>query len=345
MDLSVTLDYTQDVPSRLSEIRDLEAAGVDAAWIQEGYSFDAVSAIGFLAAQTTTIRLGTAILNVYSRSPALLAMTAAGCDHLSGGRFMLGLGASGPQVVEGFHGVEYSQPMVRIKETIEACRMVWRRESLEYAGRSVQVPLPGGSGTGLGKPLKLVNRPDRESIPVYWAALGERSVAAAAQVADGWLPFFFVPERSVQVFGESLKLGTDRRDPALGPLDVVASVTVGIGDGLDRETLLRRARAHIALYVGGMGSATANFYNELAVRMGWEQEARSIQNLYLSGKRAEAAAAVPEEWLSLGNLVGPSSWVAERLAAFAEAGVTMLDLTFADGADPGGSVEQLRALM
>ncbi|MGA5702468.1 LLM class F420-dependent oxidoreductase [Peterkaempfera bronchialis] len=345
MDLSMTLDYTQDVTARLPELRDLETAGVDALWVQEGYSFDAVSAIGFLAAHTERIRLGTAILNVYSRSPALLAMTAAGCDHLSGGRFALGLGASGPQVVEGFHGVEYRRPTARIRETIDVCRMVWRREPLRYEGRSVVVPLPPDQGTGQGRPLKLVNRPARPDIPVYWAALGDLSVAAAAEVADGWLPFFFVPERAGQAFGEALGRGTRLRDPALGRLDVVASVHVAIGEGLDAEALLRPARSHIALYAGGMGSRQSNFYNTLARRMGWEKEAGEMQDLFLAGKRAEAAAAVPSDWLALGNLVGPEGWVAERLAAFAEAGVTTLDITVVGGADPVRTVETLRRLM
>lgn len=233
MDLSVTLDYTQDVVALLPEIRALESAGVDGLWIQEGYSFDAVSAIGFLAAHTGGIRLGTAILNVFSRSPALLAMTAAGCDHLSGGRFSLGLGSSGPQVVEGFHGVGYDRPLTRIRETIDVCRMVWRREPLRYEGRTVTVPL-----TERGRPLKLVNQPVRPAVPVYWAALGDRSVTAAAETADGWLPFFFVPERSDRAFGDALRDGTKRRDPVLGALDVVAHVDVAVGEGLDADRLL-----------------------------------------------------------------------------------------------------------
>ncbi|KIF66824.1 F420-dependent oxidoreductase [Streptomyces sp. AcH 505] len=345
MDLSMTLDYTQDVVARLPGIRDLEAAGLDALWVQEGYSFDAVSAIGFLAAHTTRVRLGTAILNVYSRSPALLAMTAAGCDQLSGGRFCLGLGASGPQVVEGFHGVPYERPLARIRETIDVCRTVWRREPLSYQGRSVVVPLPAGSGTGQGVPLKLVNRPRRADIPVYWAALGDLSVAAAAETADGWLPFFFVPERAGQAFGAPLARGTALRDPALGPLDVVASVDVAVGDGLDTEELLRPARERIALYAGGMGSRTSNFYHTLACRMGWEKEAGLMQDLFLAGKRAEAAAAVPADWLALGNLVGPEGHVAERLAAFAAAGVTTLDIRVVGGADPVRTVDTLRRLM
>jgi F420-dependent oxidoreductase-like protein len=223
--------------------------------------------------------------------------------------------------------------------------MVWRREPLEYHGRSVAVPLPAEQGTGEGKPLKIINRPDRPDIPVYWAALGDRSVAAAAEVANGWLPFFFVPERAGQVFGAALERGTQRRDPNLGALDVVASVNVAIGDGLDAEALLQRARAHIALYLGGMGSRRSNFYNTLACRMGWEKEAKEIQDLFLDGKRAEAAAAVPSEWLELANLVGPEAWVAERLAAFAEAGVTTLDINVVGGAGSVATVDALRRLV
>lgn len=340
MDLSVTLDYTQDVVALLPEIRALESAGVDGLWIQEGYSFDAVSAIGFLAAHTGRIRLGTAILNVFSRSPALLAMTAAGCDHLSGGRFSLGLGSSGPQVVEGFHGVGYDRPLTRIRETIDVCRMVWRREPLRYEGRTVTVPL-----TERGRPLKLVNQPVRPAIPVYWAALGDRSVTAAAETADGWLPFFFVPERADRAFGDALRDGAKRRDPVLGALDVVAHVDVAVGEGLDADRLLAPARSRIALYVGGMGSRQSNYYNALARRMGWEREAAEIQDHFLAGRRAEAAAAVPTEWLSLGNLVGPESWIAERLAAFAESGVSTLDITVIGGAGPAETVEILHRLM
>jgi F420-dependent oxidoreductase-like protein len=296
--LSLTLDYTQDVAVRAAEVERLDAAGLDAVWIQEGYSFDAVSAIGYLAGRTRQVRLGTAILNVYSRTPALLAMTAAGCDALSAGRFVLGLGTSGPQVIAGFHGVPFELPLARMRETTDICRMVWRRQPLVYPGRTVQVPHGATAGSPTSRGLKLVNAPARSQIPIYWAAMGDRSVASAAELADGWLPFFYVPERAEQAFGPALRDGLARRDPVLGDLEVVAPVTVAIGDDLDAEALLDRERRRIALYVGGMGKPGANFYHDLAVRMGWGEAAATIRELFSAGRRGEAAAAVPADWLA-----------------------------------------------
>ena len=343
MQLSTTLDYTQDVLALAEQVCAMEAAGLDAVWVQEGYSFDAVSAIGYLAARTERVQLGTAIANVFSRTPALLAMTAAGLDHLSGGRFVLGLGSSGPQVVEGFHGVPYDRPLTRLKETVEICRTVWRREPLVHEGRAFTVPLPPDQGTGLGKPLKLVNRPDRAEVPVFIAALGAKSVEAAAEIADGWLPFFWVPSRAAAVYGDSLAAGAARRPASRAPLQVVAPVEVAIGDDLPGSTW-DHARAHVALYVGGMGSRTANYYADTARRMGWKAAADEIQDHFLAGRVAEARAAVPEEWLVEGNLIGTEAEVRARIEAFAASGVTMLDLTVAGGHDPADTVRRLRAL-
>jgi len=346
MRLSYTLDYTKDVLAITPTIQDLEKAGLDLLWLQEAYSFDAVSAIGYLAAKTTTLGLGTAILNVYSRTPGVLGMTAAGCDHLSGGRFHLGLGASGPQVVEGFHGMAYSKPLTRTKETVEIVRKIVAREVVEFTGDTVSVPLTKeAGGTGLGKPLKLINKPDRANVPIYLAALGDKSVETAAKIAEGWLPFFWVPEQATQVFGSALKPGLAHRSAELPALDIVANTTVAIGENLDREALLQGMRNHIALYVGGMGARNANFYNDLAQRMGWVDEALAIQEFFLTGKREEAAAAVPQAWLDQATLVGSASFVAERLAAYKESGVTSLDITIPEGVDPVRTVEQLRSLM
>ena len=346
MRLSYTLSYTQDVVALTPLIQDLESAGLDLLWLQEAYSFDAVSALGYLAGKTSTIGLGSAILNAYSRSPALLGMTAAGLDHLSGGRFHLGLGASGPQVVEGFHGMAYSKPLTRTKEVVEIVRKVVAREVVEFAGDTVSVPLTKeAGGTGLGKPLKLINKPDRSSIPIYLASLGDKSVEVTAEIAEGWLPFFWVPENAQSVFGPSLTPGLTRRSADLPSLDIVANTTVAIGDSLDRDALLSGMRNHIALYVGGMGARNANFYNDLAQRMGWVDEALSMQELFLSGQREEAAAAVPQAWLDQATLVGSASFVAERLAAYRESGVTSLDITIPPGIDPVSTVEQLRAMM
>lgn len=346
MRLSYTLSYTQDVVALTPLIQDLESAGLDLLWLQEAYSFDAVSALGYLAGKTSTIGLGSAILNTYSRTPGLLGMTAAGLDHLSGGRFHLGLGASGPQVVEGFHGMPYSKPLTRTKEVVEIVRKVVAREVVEYTGDTVSVPLTKeAGGTGLGKPLKLINKPDRPQVPIYLASLGDKSVEATAEIAEGWLPFFWVPENAQRVFGPSLAPGLAKRSAELPALDIVANTTVAIGENLDRDALLTGMRNHIALYVGGMGARNANFYNDLAQRMGWVDEALAIQESFLGGKREEAAAAVPQAWLDQASLIGSPSYVAERLAAYRESGVTSLDITLPPGIDPLSTVEQLRAMM
>jgi F420-dependent oxidoreductase-like protein len=276
----------------------------------------------------------------------VLGMTAAGCDHLSSGRFHLGLGASGPQVVEGFHGMTYSKPLTRTKEVVEIVRKIVAREVVEFSGDTVSVPLTKeAGGTGLGKPLKLINKPDRANVPIYLAALGDKSVQTAAEIAEGWLPFFWVPEQAEQVFGSALKPGLANRSAELPALDIVANTTVAIGENLDREALLQGMRNHIALYVGGMGARNANFYNDLAQRMGWVDEALAIQEFFLTGKREEAAAAVPQAWLDQATLVGSASFVAERLAAYKESGVTSLDITIPAGVDPVTTVELLRSLM
>ncbi|HRE03498.1 MAG TPA: LLM class flavin-dependent oxidoreductase, partial [Ilumatobacteraceae bacterium] len=215
---------------------ELEKVGLDQVMIAEAYSFDAVSQVGYLAAKTERVMIGTGILNVYSRTAALMAMTAAGCDYVSDGRFILGLGASGPQVIEGFHGVPYEKPMVRIKEYIQACRMVWKREEpLNFQGQVVKAPLPAGEGTGLGKALKIINHPVRSEIPIWWASLKDKSVEATAQYADGWLPIFFVPDRFQNVWGSSLKAGLAKRDPSLGQLQISAGGMVAIGEDLVGE--------------------------------------------------------------------------------------------------------------
>ena len=223
MKLSTMINYAGGFKEAVERVVAMEKAGLDQVWVAEAYSFDAISQIGYLAARTERVEIGTGILNVYSRTPALMAMTAAGCDFVSDGRFILGLGASGPQVIEGFHGVPYEKPMMRIKETIEVCRQVWKREGpLRYEGKTVQVPLPEGQGTGLGKALKIINHPVRSEIPVWWASLKDKSVEATAEMADGWLPIMFLPEKANNVWGEQLKAGLAKRDPSLGTLSISA---------------------------------------------------------------------------------------------------------------------------
>jgi F420-dependent oxidoreductase-like protein len=330
-------------PAELSAAADrvveLEKAGLDVVWVAEAYSFDAPSMMGYLAARTERIQIGAAILPIYTRTPTLLAMTAAGIDALSDGRCILGLGASGPQVVEGFHGVAYDAPLGRTREIVDICRQVWRREPVVHDGAHYHVPLPPGQGTGLGKPLKLINRPVRSRIPIYVAALGPNNVQMTAEIADGWLPLFWVPEKAAEVFGPSLAAGSAARDPELGPLEIAAGGLVAIGD--DVTHLRELSRPTVALYVGGMGAKGRNFYNALARRYGYEREAALIQDLYLDGKKDEAAAAVPDEFLERINLVGPAGYVRERLAAFRESGVTMLTIAPV-GDDPVKIVEQLR---
>ena len=324
MRIGIQASYSGGFQDTAAEIRDLEAAGLDVAAVAEVYTFDAVSQLGYLAAVTDRVELMSGIFPIYSRTPALIAMTAAGLDFVSGGRFTLGLGASGPQVIEGWHGVPYDAPLQRTREIIEICRQVWRRDRLVHEGPKYTVPLPADQGTGLGKPLKLINTPVRERIPVLLAALGPKNVELAAEVAEKWEPIFFHPERAADVWGASLAAGTAKRDPALGNLDVVVGVPVAIGDDVDH--LLDAVRPGIALYVGGMGAKGKNFYNDLARRYGYEAEAETIQELYLAGRKDEAAAAVPEDLVRATSLIGPESYVAERIAAFTAAGVTTINL-------------------
>jgi F420-dependent oxidoreductase-like protein len=324
MRIGIQTSYSGGFGETAAEIRDLEAAGLDVAMVPEVYTFDAVSQLGYLAAVTERVELMSSILPIYSRTPALTAMTAAGLDFVSGGRFTLGLGASGPQVVEGWHGVAYDAPLQRTREVVEICRQVWRRERLVHEGAKYTVPLPADQGTGLGKPLKLINRPVRERIPVLLAALGPKNVELAAEIAEAWEPIWFHPEKASEVWGTSLEAGRAKRDAALGDLQVLVGVPVAIGD--DVEALHDVVRPALALYVGGMGARGKNFYNDLAVRYGYEAEAKAVQDLYLDGRKDEAAAALPDELVRAVSLIGPEGYVAERIAAFAEAGVTTLAL-------------------
>jgi F420-dependent oxidoreductase-like protein len=345
--LSMMINYSGDFLADVHTVQQLEAAGLDLVWVPEAYSFDAVSQMGFLAASTTTIQIGSGILNVFSRTASCMAQTAAGLDYVSGGRFVLGLGASGPQVIEGFHGVPYEKPMPRVRDYINVCRMVWRREPVVYEGAAVQVPLAAGQGTGLGRPLKLINHPVRADIPIYWASLMGLSVKETAKLASGWLPVFFDPEKFHTVWGDDLKAGLDGRDPGLGPLQISAGGMVAIGDefaGEDGQRVLDVARPNVALYVGGMGARGKNFYNTICQRYGYVDEAIEIQDLYLAGKKMEAAAKVPAEMLANTNLVGPPGHVRDRIAAYREAGVTHLQVSPVGG-DPVRTIERLRTLL
>ncbi|WP_030712955.1 LLM class F420-dependent oxidoreductase [Streptomyces sp. NRRL F-2580] len=338
MELSMMLDYAGDPRQAADRAAELEAAGLDAVWVAEAWGFDSPTIMGYLAARTERMKIGSAILNVYSRTPGLIAQTAAGLDALSGGRALLGLGASGPQVVEGWHGKPYDKPLGRTRETVELCRRIWRRETIDHHGIT-DMPLPPERGSGLGKPLKILTRPVRDAIPVYIASLGPANVRMTAEIADGWLPTLFIPEKAGAVWGGPLAEGAAKRAPELGPLRTVAGGLLAIGE--DAAAVRDMARPQIALYVGGMGAVGKNFYNDLAVAYGYEEEARKIQELYLSGRKRDAAAAVPDEFCELMTLCGPEGYVRERVEAFREAGVTMLNVTPV-GPEPARLIETVK---
>jgi len=346
--LSMGINYAGGFKEAVDRVVALEKAGLDQVWVAEAYSFDAISQVGYLAAKTSRVEIGTGIVNVYSRSAALMAMTAAGCDYVSDGRFILGLGASGPQVIEGFHGIPYEKPMQRIKEYIEVCRKVWaREEGLKYDGKTVQIPLPEGQGTGLGKALKIINHPVRSDIPIWWASLKDKSVEATAEMADGWLPIMFYPEKYHNVWGDQLKAGLAKRDPSRKQLDISAGGMLAIDEKLTGEAqtkILDFARPNMALYVGGMGARGKNFYNDVCRDYGYEKEAVAVQDLYLEGKKEEAAANIPAEWILNANLVGTPGFIKERVAAYKEAGVTVLSVNPV-GPDPVREIEKLRAII
>ncbi|THG31088.1 LLM class F420-dependent oxidoreductase [Naasia lichenicola] len=345
MRLGVTIDYSDDFALAADDVVEFERAGADVVAVAEAYSFDAVSRLGYLAAVTSTIALTSTILPIYSRTPTLIAMTAASLDSISGGRFELGLGSSGAQVIEGFHGVPFTAPLGRIREVVEICRSVWRREKVEHAGRNYSIPLPADQGTGLGKPLKLINRPLRADIPVSIASLAPKAATQTAEIADGWLPLFYYPERAADAWGEALAAGRAKRDPALGELDVIVSAPFALGDAVDAE--LDAYRQRIALYVGGMGAKGANFYNDLVTRYGFGDEAATVQELYLAGQKAEAVEQIPEELVRATSLIGDEAHLRDRIAALRAAGVTtiMVDPLAETSSARIEAIEALRAII
>jgi F420-dependent oxidoreductase-like protein len=345
MRTGIFLDYSGGFREAVDHVAVLEQAGVDIVLVAEAYSFDAVSQLGYLAAKTSTIELGSGVFPIYTRTPSLLAMTAAGLDYVSDGRFRLGIGTSGPQVMEGFHGVPFDAPLGRTREVVEICRQVWRRERVNYSGKHYQVPLPADRGTGLGKALKIINQPVRERIPITIASLGPKNVELTAEIAEGWQPVFFYPEKADDIWGEALRAGKAKRDNALGDLDVMVGVSLAIGDKV--EDRLAWAKPQLALYLGGMGARGRNFYHNVATRYGFGEVADRIQDLYLAGRKAEAVAAVPDELVRSISLIGPAGYVKERIAAFAEAGVTTLLATpvATDGAEYVRFITELQQLI
>jgi len=342
MRIGMSLNYAGGFAETVVELADYEKAGLDIIFVPEAYSYDAVSQLGFIAAKTERLQLASGIMQLYTRTPTLTAMTAAGLDYVSGGRFNLGLGASGPQVIEGWHGVPYDAPVGRMRETIEICRAVWRRERLTYDGKYYTIPLPPDQGTGLGKALKIINHPVRERIPIIVAAIGPKNVAMAAELAEGWQPIFYFPEKAQEIWGAPVAAGLAKRDASLGRLDVVVQATLAIGD--DVSGLLDFGRPIMALYIGGMGARGQNFYTRLAAQYGYPDEALAIQDAYLSGRKDEAAALVPQSLLEGISLIGPRSMVAERIAAMKESGVTTLNVSplGATHADRLALIEQIR---
>jgi F420-dependent oxidoreductase-like protein len=336
--LSYPLQYDGNPRATADQVALLEKAGLDMVWVAEAYGFDSPTLMGYLAAKTERLQIAAGILNVFSRTPGAILQTAAGLDNVSAGRAVLGLGASGPQVIEGFHGLPYDKPLGRTREVIRIVRSGLQREPLQAEG-IFTIPLPADQGLGLGKPLKLLTRPERDTVPIWVASLGDKNVEMTAELADGWLPILFIPERARDVWGDALDAGAAKRSPELGPLQISAGGMVAIGE--DVKELLEFLRPMYALYVGGMGARGKNFYNELACQYGYEKEAKEIQDLYLDGKKKEAEALVPMEWMEASNLVGPASYVQERIAAFKEAGVSHLSIVPASD-DPAATVSQLK---
>jgi F420-dependent oxidoreductase-like protein len=304
-------------PEQLELVREAERLGYDSVWTAEAYGSDAATILGWLAGQTERIKLGSAIFQMPGRSPALTAMTAATLDQLSGGRMRLGIGSSGPQVAEGWHGQRFAKQLQRTREYVAVVRMALARERVQFRGETLELPLPDGPG----KALKLTIAPVQERIPIYIAAIGPKNTALAGEIADGWIPTFFSPEY-VDDFRDLLAEGAERSGRSLDAFEIAPTVSAFVSD--DREMARNMMRPGLALYVGGMGSRRQNFYNNLVQRYGFEEAARTVQDLYLDGKRDEAPAALPDELVDMVSLCGPRDVVRDRIAAFRDAGVGTL---------------------
>jgi F420-dependent oxidoreductase-like protein len=329
MKLALHLGYWGAQPIDVGPlVEEAERLGFDSIWSAEAYGSDAVSWLAWVASRTTKLEFGTAIMQIPARTPASTAMTAITLDHLSGGRFRLGLGMSGPQVVEGWHGSPYGKPLARTREYVEIVRVILRRDKpVEFDGEYYTIPAADGPGTtGLGKPLKTIVHPLRPDLPIYLAAIGPKNVALAGEIADGWLPTFFSPAR-MGMYREWLDSGLTRsgRDPTSSAFDIAPMVPVFVGD--DVQQCRDLVKPFLALYIGGMGARGRNFYNSLAQRYGYEAAAATIQDLYLEGRKGEAAGAVPDELVDEVSLCGPPERIAERMTIWRDAGVTSLIAT------------------
>jgi F420-dependent oxidoreductase-like protein len=321
MRLGVNLGYwgAGNDQDNLALAQEADRLGYDSVWAAEAYGSDAATVLAWVAAQTEHVDVGSAVFQIPARTPAMAAMTAATLDSLSGGRFRLGLGVSGPQVSEGWHGVRFDKPLARTREYIEVVRLALGREKVAHEGTFYPLPLPGGPG----KALRLTVHPVRDRLPIYLAAIGPRNLELAGELADGWLAIFFAPEHAGELLGH-VATGRSRADADLAGFDVVPTVPVVVGD--DLEACAAPLRHYAALYVGGMGSKEQNFYNGLAVSMGYEEAAARVQDLYLARNHRDAAEAVPFEFIDRTSLIGPRERIRDRLSAYAEAGVTTLSV-------------------
>lgn len=308
----------------LELVQEADRLGVYAVWTSEAYGSDAISPLAWLGALTNRVKLGTAIMQIPGRTPANAAMTAMTLQQISNGRFLMGLGLSGPQVVEGWHGLSYAKPMTRTREYVAIVRAIFKREELlTFDGQLYKLPYDGPDATGLGKPLKsmLEATPD---IPIYLAAIGPKNVSLAAEIADGWLPIFFSPQKFDKIYKTSIEEGLKKSGKSPADFDIAPSVSVVIDD--DLEVCYNALRPMLALYIGGMGARNRNFYNDLAARYGYEDAAAEIQELYLAGRKGEAMMAVPGELIDEVALVGPKARIRERLSTWQNSPVTTLNL-------------------
>lgn len=325
MRLGVNIGYVAgpDTAERVETAVAAERLGYDVAWAAEAYGSDSVTMVSWVGARTSRMDVGTAVMQIPARTPAMTAMTAATLDNLSEGRFRLGLGVSGPQVSEGWHGVPFRQPLGRTREYVGIVRMALHRETVAYDGAHYRLPLPDGPG----KALKIMIHPRRPDVPIYLAAVGPKNLELTGELADGWLAIFFAPEHAEQSLAP-LRTGLDRAGRSLDDFDVAPTVPVVVGE--DLSECAEPVRAYTALYVGGMGSRKQNFYNALARRMGFDDAAQRIQDLYLDRRQRDAAAAVPFELIDQTALLGSKERIADRLHAYAEAGVRTINVSTFD---------------
>jgi F420-dependent oxidoreductase-like protein len=337
--LGLTLGYQTawTTPAdHLALAQEADRLGFSVVWTAEAYGSDSPSMLAWIAGQTSRIDLGSGVMQIPARSPATTAMTAATIDALSGGRFRLGLGVSGPQVSEGWHGVRFGKPLARTREYVDIVRMALARQPVQYAGEHYTLPLPDGPG----KSVRLSFHPPRTEIPIYLAAVGPKNLELAGEIAEGWLAVFFAPEHAGELLGP-VRAGRERAGKAMDGFDVVPTVPVVVGE--DPVACAELVRWYAALYVGGMGSREQNFYHQLATRMGYGAAAREVQDLYLAKRQRDAAAAVPFEFIDSTSLLGPVDRIAERMRAYAAAGVTTLSVSvFAGDAEDG--IRTLRAV-